>query len=69
MNTAQESTASLVASYLEAVGTIAAVVVALFLQVFLVRIRRPELRVSATLDPADGGMLRSRHMPDMLTAT
>ena len=37
------STASLIASYLEAVGTIGAVLVALFAQVYLVRRRRPVL--------------------------
>jgi hypothetical protein len=46
----------LVASYLEAVGTIAAVVVALFLQVILVRMRRPRLHVTLSLHKEDGNV-------------
>ena len=53
---AQESTASLVASYLEAVGTIAAVLVALFLQVVLVRLRKPELDVRMSVNREDGNV-------------
>jgi hypothetical protein len=56
VNLAEDSVASLVASYLEAVGTIAAVVVALFLQVILVRMRRPRLHVTLSLHKEDGNV-------------
>jgi hypothetical protein len=57
---ADESTASLVASYLAAIGTIGAVVVALFLQVILVRIHRPVLSVDFSLDPRSGDMVAGK---------
>lgn len=46
MNVKAASTAQLVANYLEAFGTISAVALALFLQVFLVSRRKPELQVT-----------------------
>ncbi len=46
MNLNAASTAELVANYIGALGTLSAVLVALFLQVFLVSRQRPELRVT-----------------------
>jgi hypothetical protein len=48
------NTAELVASYMEAVGTVAAVLLALFLQVVLVRMRRPKVYVTLSTDVTQG---------------
>src|SRR3954454_5340140 len=56
-------TGELIASYLEAFGTIAAVVLALFLQVVLVRLRRPRLHVTLSLDKLDGDVAVTRAHP------
>ena len=54
-----DGTAELIASYAEAVGTLGAVGVALFLQVYLVRKRRPRLVTSFSneIDGGDVGLL------------
>jgi hypothetical protein len=45
--------AQLIANYIEALGTLAAVVLALFLQVFLVRRKRPGFWVEYSADPTE----------------
>jgi hypothetical protein len=50
MNVNAAGTAELVASYIAALGTISAVVLALFLQVFLVGKQRPQLQVTLSDD-------------------
>lgn len=47
---------NLIAAYLSAIGTVAAVIVALFLQVFIVRWRRPKLVVRLVLDREAGDL-------------
>jgi hypothetical protein len=48
--TVSNDTAELIASYVEAIATLLAVLLALFLQVILVRLRRPRLYVTLTTD-------------------
>lgn len=47
------STAELVAAYISAVGTVSAVLLALFLQLVLVRLKRPKLYITLSIDLAD----------------
>src|SRR4051812_43759685 len=42
-----------IAAWLQGIGTVAAVVLALFLQVFLVWLRRPKVRLEVSLDIRD----------------
>lgn len=53
MDVNASSTAQLIASYIAAIGTVSAVALALFLQVFLVRKQRPQLQVTFSDDLND----------------
>lgn len=50
-------THALIASYLQSAATVAAVILALFLQVFLVRLRRPALNLSVSMDVEDDDLV------------
>jgi hypothetical protein len=52
----EASQAQDIAALIGAIGTVAAVLLALFLQVILVRLRRPVLRVEFSADPGDEDM-------------